>query len=780
MSPIFVHEKHDIGIIRTDATKVGLMLATIDGKPAYRTSTERYLKNQYYAGAPDYGALDPQSELPIILDDWRSGFGLEVADSADPLRYYSSIGMDARHRGMLIAGWTPTAVAITSAVVATPPLLNGNMEAGTVNWSGTCTASTVAHAGTAGLRMENNAIAYQDLDGYALGAEYTFTAWLLNVGGGQKSRIGLSDGASTSYTSYTEYAAWTEVSIAHTMSTSATMCRVIMQAGTGTDDVNVDDASIAPTTPYTISGAPTAFANFNDNFYIAVDKYLVRCNSAGDGVILNGELPATITDLEPFADDNMYIACGTAQNYYYASTAEVLTLSTAGTATYQFFATVHGATPTLWGNDGVNTIRSTVDPLNAGTAWSGTTTVGSSYHNITDLISWKGLLYIMKEDKPFYLDATPAVQDDLARELESEYSTTSGKNAWVWQNELHIPCGAQALLHTDGTTNTFINPSKWCTNLTDFAGRVYAGAGDGEWNYVIIENASTTEVEVMATRLETIGGVTSRVWHPIAEITLKGCNACHISNEVRRALWIASDDATDSLYYLTLPTSYGDIINDPNRTFLIDSPCLITSGQHGGFKGENKYWRKATATLGHTYNTDRYFELHFMRLGDGDYSDPADGGWVDAGDFKGSTASMTQSLYFPANTEGVSPVTPMMWFKLVAKTNANALTPMLLNLDIRAILKPPARKMIECAVRCADKILDKDGQYIEGTSAADIRTVLDEARDSTTPFTFYDPWGTSHTCIMLPNEPESTFVTDLKNENPEQLYYLRMQEVVIA
>lgn len=777
MSPVYIHEKHDIGLVRSDTSiVVGLMLATIDGKPAYKTSTERYLKNQYYAFAPDYGALDPQSELPIILDDWRAGYGLEVAASADPGRYYSSIGMDARHRGMLIAGWTPTAIAQTYTWTNPTAASGWDNSANAINANTTNYASKEVNAGG------------KDWSDYL---EFTFTStevgsiryYIADWGGDASkfSKIDIDVWDGDSWEPIADEATpildrWVGFSVALT-----TISKVQMRVyNNDTNPVTARFYALQYSTKGVGNDAviTSAFADFNDELYRAGSATLYKLNAAGDGFFPLHTFPAVITDLEPFTDNNLYIACGTASAYWYANTAEVLTASTAGTATYQFFATVLGAAPTLWGNDGVNTIRSNLAP--ASSAWSGTTTVGSSYHNITDLISWKGLLYIMKEDKPYYLDETAAAQDDLAMELESAQSATSGKNAWVWQNELHIPCGAQALLRTDAMTNTFINPSKYCTNLTDFAGRVYAGAGDEEWNYVIVENASTTEVEVMATRLEKIDGTTQRVWHPIAEITLKGCECCHISTEVDKRLWIASDDATDSLYYLPLPTTYGDIINDPN--FKADSTdvFLITSGLHGGFKGEDKYWRKATATLGHTQNDNVYFELHYMKLGAGDYSDPADDGWIDVGNFVGSSASMSPTLYFPANSAKDVPVTPMMWLKLVGKTASTALTPILLNLDIRTILKPPARKIIECVVRCADKIKDKDGLYIGGTSATYIREVLDEARDSTVPFTFSDPWGAEHTCIMLPNELESIMQVALKNENPEQLYYLRMQEETIA
>ena len=102
------------------------------------------------------------------------------------------------------------------------------------------------------------------------------------------------------------------------------------------------------------------------------------------------------------------------------------------------------------------------------------------------------------------------------------------------------------------------------------------------------------------------------------------------------------------------------------------------------------------------------------------------------------------------------------------------------SLDIRAILRPPSRKIIECVVRVQDGIIDKQGNKLDGTNAAYMRTVLDEARDASDVFTFYDPFGNTKYCIMLPQDPESDITESLKNENAEQFYRLRMQEVALS
>ena len=110
----FIHDKFDIGILRQDgSTKVGMMLVKDKYQnPSYRVYDDEYLAAQFFSGAPGYGNLPPEKELALRQDDWRSGFGLEVYDSNETKRYYTSDGMDMRFRGMGICGPTPTAVTI--------------------------------------------------------------------------------------------------------------------------------------------------------------------------------------------------------------------------------------------------------------------------------------------------------------------------------------------------------------------------------------------------------------------------------------------------------------------------------------------------------------------------------------------------------------------------------------------------------------------------------------------------------------------------------------------
>ncbi len=390
---------------------------------------------------------------------------------------------------------------------------------------------------------------------------------------------------------------------------------------------------------------------------------------------------------------------------------------------------------------------------------------------LTDLVEWNGTVYIMKASIPYYLDSSGDPIGDLAPELRTEHTSTSGKNAIVWHNKIYIPAGSQSLLESDGTTNTFRDPANYATNLSDFVGRVQALGGDAYYLYAIIDNG--TKVEVLAGRPEIIDSVNKWVWHPIAEIpaTFTNCETAFVSTVFQERLWISSTVSTESLYYLPLPDTYGNITSDTNRLFKTDT-YFITPWLHGNFKGEDKRWIKATATLGHSYDANVYFECHYQKR--------EDANWTNAGIFDGTNVSRVDTLYLPDDGASASPISPMMRFKIVASTDKTNTTPILNSLDIRAILRPPSRKIIECVVRVQDGIIDKQGNELDGTNAAYMRTVLDEARDASDVFAFYDPWGATKYCIMLPQDPESDITESLKNENPEQNYVLRLQEVTLS
>lgn len=770
----YVKTKHDIGLLRSDgSTTVGLRLARDkNGDPIYRAYDDEYLAQQLFTGTPGYGNLPPEKEIAMRQDDWRSGFGQEYYDAADPKRYFSSIGMDMRYKGMAVAGPISTSLTVPAPQWSSP---TGHVDPD-VAWAaeaqgydenvGSVTSATpaalswssyleltIASTAVHGVRYYVHAntdpeITQVDVD------LYYGSAW-----------HDLYEGAFSEGVWIVKYT---------TASRTVTAMRIRFYNSDGAvqKGVSLAEVDFLAATGGT-AAYPVVFEEFNDKLYAGAGKWLLKLSSAGDEWLALTPDPATagfdanITDLQPFTDDNLYIAIGTANDYWEMTTAEVFTENTLAVKTFQFFERVDAAAPTMWGNDGGNTIRSNTDPSNGGAnPWSAQTTVDSSYHNITDLTSKSGALYIPKEDMPYYLNSAGAVQNDLAPELKSSTASTSGKNTFLWKNKLYIPFGTQGLLETDGTTNTFLNPASYCTNLSDFVGRVMAVSGDEEWLFVAVDNS--TEIEILAGREETIDGTTGWIWHPIHELTLTGCETLFVSSVYQKRLWIASTSTSDSSYYIPLPTGYGDLENDANRSFKTDT-YKITPWLHGNFKADTKAFIKIIAELGHSYDVDIYFECHYQVLGDTT--------WTDAGDLKGSATDRTATLFIPADASSNNPSSEMIRFKFVVKTDDVQKTPILLGYDCRAILYPTNRRIIECEVLCDDVITLKDG-VIEKGQAANIKASLEEARNATWPRTFYE---IGESTIYVKFLPLQTAVTKKeKSRGLERHYLLRLQEVALS
>ena len=786
MAVTYLKDKHDVGLLRSDgSTKVGLMLATNKGVPLYETIEDEFLAEQR-TETLGYSGLPPEKEIALIGDDHRAGFGLETFDSDDPRRYFSSINMDMRFRGMGICGPKSTAVTIpagtTSGSIFLRPSGAGNSTTINNETPGSGTHWELVDEVTA----DDDTTKVQELSGTGLdlytiplsGMSGTITevkVYVRVTGIGDattKYRIALRTLGTTYYnTSANLPGSWTLASNAwaNNPNTSAAWTwsqindlEIGIELYDNTGGANAECTQVYVKISFSSHGLPSvSFVEYNDELYMGRGIILSKLDADGDEfVAVKSNFASVITDLQSFTDGNLYIAVNGNQ-YWYMDANETFTESTDEQGWACFFQTVG---TTLWKGVLPREIKSATDPTNpaSGTNWSSAVTVDSSDNNITDLLSFDNSLYIMKEDRPFYYDGS-AIQT-LTNITRPIGNSTSGKNVLEWQGKLYMPWGDQGLLERDGSTYTWLDPSTFCTNLGDFVGRVQATGADEKYFFAIVDNS--TKVEFIAGRYETIGTTTAWAWHPISEIMIVGCETTFVSNVYQKRLWVASTSTSDSLYYYKLYTGYGDVTNDANKNFQTDG-YFITPWLHGDFKGDSKAFVKLTLTMSGTSSTV-YFEAHYQKKGDSS--------WTDIGDFK---TSPTTTKYLPVDGSSNKPVSNFIRFKFVAKTGSTASTPVLLGYDCRAVLYPSKRRIIRCVVRSADGIIDKNGQKLDANAAL-IKTVLEEASNATWPFTFYDIRGDTKTVRLLPMSPFSRVIRKEKGRNVESYYYLNLQEVALS
>lgn len=739
------------------------------GAPFYKELDGQYLVNLFSNSQADQTAKNPEEELPIIMSDYTS-FGLDIQDYDDPKRYFASYGADLRFKGRAMLSYKPTTMTLPATISVY--IYEPGFEVDGAGWAGDGVRTTAEyHSGVASWKISAAGALSQTVAAYGtlLGAKaFTFKGWI-KTATASRGFIRLNDGTTNFDSAYhTGGGGWEEMTVTGTTGAAATSLTIsIRESAGGNVDIYFDDITL--TFPPIGIVNPYCSADFNDSHYIGYGPSLLVKNAGGTAFTEVETLPYPIHCLEVMGD-YLYItqrAGTTNANYWYASTALVFTESTAVVKTFQYFVVVDTTAPTMYGNDSVSTIRSTINPLNGGTAWSATTAVGSSYNNITGLFTKSGALYVGKEDMMYYLSSAGAVQNDLCPELEPIKSTTSCQNSIIFLDNIYIQAGTQALLEV-GTTNQWISPSEYCTNLPAFIGRVQGLAHDDQWLFAVTYYDTTTDkVEVLAGRWETKDSVTSWVWHPIQEITLAGCSYAWVSSTDQKALYIASTSNSDSFYKIPLPTGYGDLASDSNRSYATDSSGYFeTSSLHGGFMADTKSWLKVVATLGHAYAAGIYWQIQYKKLQDSTYTN--------IGNLVGTDTDRTHTLYLPlAGT--ANPVSTMMRFKLIGVTNSATTTPVLLNLDIRAILAPSKKDLIWAKVKIAKQISTQGGTSRD--KYAKMKACLDKCRDATYPVTLKDIDGTTTQVrfLQLPQSlPWREPVTDEEGRDYDYVYNLLM------
>lgn len=767
----FVKGKHDIGFLRQDGTtKVGLMLARQSdnskdnfAQPKYTSYDDEYLSQQLATSGAGYSDLPPEKELALIRNDWRSGYGQEYDDNEK--KYYYSIGADLRFKNMAILG--PKSGSVTPASNhAIAVIVNGDCELET-GWTGGSRAAVPYHEGDYSWYIKSATSitsSYQDLsfDAGWKGKIFHLRIWLYQ-GRANVATVSVNDGVDTTTTvAFATTGSWVKQEITHTLNANATRLRITIKQTAQADTagyVNFDDVTCS------VSGICAVKKNFNNELYFAIGNTLYKLNATGDALTYVYHFPTTITDLEVFGS-YLFIALGYSRAYWYMSTAEACTESNLANNTMKYFCTLKAAADTLYGADTANTIRSTTNPLNGGSAWSTQTTVDSATNDICELLTRGNALYIRKEDRPFYLDTSGNVQV-LVQDTNFLSASVEGKKSSTFLDDLFMPWGDQSLLHYDTGTDVpeWLDPSDFSTNLSEFIGKVQALANDERYLYAIVDN--DTKVEVLAGREETVDGETDWRWHSIAELTMAGAQTAYVSDVFKKRLWISST-TTGDIQYIPLTTRYGDITSDTNYQFLTGG-YFVTSWHHCEFKSDMKAFIKMTLTMADT-TTNIYWTASYQKLGDTT--------WTTIGTFK---TSPTTTAYIPVDGSANKPKSTMMRFKFTGTTNDVTKTPVLLGYDVRAILYPTNRRIIDCEVICSNKIPLINGEY-ECGQAATIKAAIEEARAATYPIAFYDVgWsGTADTVYVKVLPTTSTLTTKNKNEPLERHYRLVLQVVPIS
>jgi hypothetical protein len=375
-----------------------------------------------------------------------------------------------------------------------------------------------------------------------------------------------------------------------------------------------------------------------------------------------------------------------------------------------------------------NEVSFNANPINGGDNWPAADYVGSSDSDIMNLHSLEGVLYVMRQDFPYYIDeaGNPRV---LLASLNTEKSATSGKNSLEWDNKIYIPCGYQTLIEYDHGTPTNISPFLSITNDSTYTGLIHALAANNAWLYDIVNNG--TKIEVLAGAVIYVNGIPDWRWHPIAEITLTGCESAGVSAIGAYRLWICSTDATENIYWLPLPADYGNVAADTTMSFTsgghVESPWYDAS-----LRDDYKAWLKFTCMCADVDATN-YFTISYEKWGDST--------WTEIGDF-GDDGVEISTLSIPDDSGSNHPISQFIRFKIEIISDGSAPAPRLLGWTCEGVWYPTTkRKLIYMQAEVQDGKGIRDGTSDKQTEKQ-IREFLDACYAATDawPLTFYPPY----------------------------------------
>ena len=779
-------QTYDFSFLRTNGADVGFMLDEVNGKKKYERFTDPTLAQQFFTGSPDLGRMEPEKQFSINQSNYKGGYGLEFASDSgiDSYRYYESLGVDARFKNNLICGPVATGIALPSD--PSPSMTDGGLEAwdtGSVltNYTFVQDSSTPTLAlngpnkrsGTYCAKISSagggarSGHFYQDVNWESAyqGRGFTFTAWV-KASTANDARIEIHDGVGESLSSYhTGGGNYEQLTVTRILDGSATRLRLKCQLESASGvDVYFDDLAVSLASGNAI-GNPVAFADFNNELYIGAGGVLLKLNGAGNGFTAVSSFLSPITDLEAFTDGNLYICLGsTASEYYYMNTSEALTQSTEADGFAEYMTNVSGV---MYKAVLPNQLKKATDPTNAG-SWGSAITVGSTFTDITDLISEVDVPYIGKEDMPYYLDGSdndlPLIQD-----VQSLLKSTNCKNMIAWHRKIYVPVGESGLAEYDDGTISWRSPARFMTNLSNFNGQVQALAGDEEYIFAVVDNGA--KLEILAGQATDVEGTATWVWHNLKEITLTGAETAFVSSIYKKRLWIASTSVSDSVFYIPLTTMYGDITSDTDYEFQTGG-TLVTPWYHINLKADSKAYFSLTVD-GEGLDSNNYITVDRQV-----YYTALTGAWTNLGNF---TTSPSQTRYFP--TSGTVASGRMIRFRFTVVTNSTSTTPKMTNFDCRGIWRPTKRKLIACVVKLGDNILPKKGRPRDTYTA--MKEALDEAYDKVWPNTFYDIDSTNaqgtqtakYCNLLYAREYE---VVLIEGEQPESKYELLFEEVTLS
>ena len=710
--------------------------------------------------------IQPERRIQVSQVDWRKGFQDLMLE--DEHRYNESENCDARFKGEVtlppkklaaITSWDapPSVPSITNLGFETGDLtgwtlLSGDLLDGVRNdnpYHGTYAAYASIGGGAT-----QAGVYYQDLswDNKLRGKTFTFSMYGDLTGDNEENaflQVSIDDGVSITESSEVHCTSYTKVSVTKTLAATATKLRVRFEYKTNSDAVtatiDIDYAEISSTMADISSGGVIDIVEFGDDIIVAASKNLYSFD--GSATTYLGTFPRTITDLCVF-ENRLYIAQGWGYDYYYTSDLITFTAFTDAAVHPKYFANIGGGVMIC--SDSNNSVKSSANPINGGTAWSTAYTVGSDDWDITGLVDHEDTWFVRKEDNVYYLSGSDVYP--LIPELASEASTTYTYGLYYWKGCLYIGSGVNSLYEYDVSSGvvTTLSPVKYAPGDANYDEELLALCGDESYLYAAFDNGS--DIKILSGRWEIVEGDTDWYWHPLYDITSNDITSMLISSlSGSKRLYTGTATYTDGVIPYFIPVGYSQPYTE-NGYECQSSGVFYTPWYVSNFPTESKYWKSVDFTS--ICCTDKTSIIPYYQV--------KGGGWV-------ALTALTTSAYaggYPAETTDsrtIEQTSERIRFKFAMAAADDDYTPILYGtgggIVAYAVLQSDKKRQIIVTIHIAHKIRLRNNKVEKRTVSTDLtnlRTIYKAGGE----ITITAPDETTYNCVFARDGYEEQLAYD--------------------
>jgi len=350
----------------------------------------------------------------------------------------------------------------------------------------------------------------------------------------------------------------------------------------------------------------------------------------------------------------------------------------------------------------VSWVQGDDDPMDL-TKWGGSYTVGESTSAITTLGALEDLLYIGKQDGLYAMDED-GIAPALTPELRAYRHADNCRNLRPWHGTVWVP-HLRGLLEyrsmgEQGNVVRSAQPARDCLSENPVRGRITALAGDDRWLYAALYNGTDTYLLAGRETTEQEAPLGRLIWHPLAKVAGKRCDAMHISglwtNPTNPRLFLG---AGADVAYIILPRDTDNPLADANCLFAT-SGHLCYSSNDSGVPATTKLYKSIEIDV---EDADAYDYVEaFYRV---DAS-----GWTNAG--RAATPGVTT---FELDPYGIAGKTLEVRLNLVLASNTGRVK--VRPVVARAAERPKTVDVITAVIRCSDGLRRNDGSPERRTGA---------------------------------------------------------------